>query len=103
MKCNHCGAEAGDKLTCVYCGARTNYQYVPYNDATVINKMQKIDDVPNIFMILLAFLIPLFGIIYYFVNVSKVQTKSRAYGIASLVNVIGTIVVFTVMILGFIL
>ena len=56
MKCSHCGAEAGEKLVCAYCGARTNPQYVPLNDATKVDTLAKIDDVPNVLLIFFAFL-----------------------------------------------
>ena len=99
MKCSHCGAEAGEKLVCSYCGARTNPQYVPLNDATKVDAIKRIDDVPNFFLIILAFFIPLFGIIYYFSQIGKVQAKARAYGISAVVGIICSAIVLIMTVL----
>lgn len=84
MKCKHCDNDVGEKMTCPYCGQRTNHQYVPYMDATLYSDQALYNSEPNLFMIILAFLVPIFGIIYYFTHVKVVQKKSRVYAISAL-------------------
>ena len=93
MKCANCGAEVQEKLSCPYCGSRTTPQYVPYVGATVYDKNAIVDDVPNLILIFLAFLVPLFGIIYYFARVKVYKTKARAYGISALSGVAVTVLI----------
>ena len=99
MFCKNCGNDIGDALFCPHCKQQTGYDLL-IQDATHYSPERQIFDVPNIFMIILAFFIPIFGFVYYFTQISRIKVKPRAYGIASLCGV-GTSLV--VMIIAFII
>ena len=88
MFCKYCGFDLGDKIICPACGQQSTSDIL-LQDATQYSPQNQIMDEPNIFMIILAFFIPLFGFIYYVTHIAKSKTKSRAYGISSLCGVIG--------------
>ena len=92
MFCKYCGKDIGDAVLCPHCNGQAGYD-VLLRDATHDNPELRIMDVPNIFLIILAFFVPLFGIIYYFARISKFRVKSRAYGIASLCGVITNVLI----------
>ena len=103
MKCSHCGYDVGEKLVCPQCGQRANHQYVPCIDATLYSDRALYDDEPNLFMIFLAFFVPLFGIIYYFTHIKYVQKKSRVYAISSLCGYATSLLVVLIGIMNVIL
>ena len=92
MFCKYCGNDIGNNLFCPYCKQQSGYD-VLLQDATNYSTSNQITDVPNIFMIILAFFIPLFGFIYYPTHIAKSRLKSRAYGISSLSGAIATVFV----------
>ncbi|MBO5223767.1 MAG: hypothetical protein J6C23_04570 [Clostridia bacterium] len=98
MYCKYCGNDIGDAVFCPNCNKQSGYD-VLLSDATHYDQVKKVDDVPNIFLIILAFFIPLFGFIYYFTQISKYKVKSRAYGISALVSVGVNVVVLVLMLL----
>ena len=100
MKCNYCGKEVGNRFTCPACGRRTNPRYVPARDATVYNEYNKLVDEPNIFFIIIAFLFPIFGILYYFAKVSQFRTKARVYMVSSLAGIAMSVVIFAIAMLA---
>ena len=103
MKCKHCDYDVGEKLVCPHCGQRANYQYVPCLDATIYSDRAVYDGEPNLFMIFLAFLVPLFGIIYYFTQIKYVQKKSRVYAISAISGYVTSFLVTLIGILNVIL
>ena len=88
MFCKYCGFDLGDKIICPACSQQSTSDIL-MQDATQYSPQNQIMDEPNIFMIILAFFIPLFGFIYYVNQIAKSKTKSRVYGISSLCGVIG--------------
>lgn len=103
MKCKHCDYDVGEKMVCPYCGQRANHQYVPYKDATIYSDITTYADEPNLFMIILAFIVPIFGIIYYFTHIRAVQKKSRVYAISSLCSYATSLLVLIIGVLNVIL
>jgi hypothetical protein len=95
MYCNHCGNDVGDAVFCPHCKKQLGYDIL-LSDATVYSIENKVRDVPNIFLIILAFFIPLFGFIYYFTKIKLFQVKARSYGISALVGV-GTSVAIAIL------
>ena len=95
MFCKYCGFDIGDKIICPNCNQQSTFD-VLLQGATEYSPQNQIMDEPNIFLIILAFFIPLFGFIYYPTHIAKSKIKSRAYGIASLCGVIGTMLVGTI-------
>ncbi len=85
MFCKYCGKEIGDAVFCPHCNNQLGYD-VLLSDATHYDLAKKVQDVPNIFLIILAFFIPLFGFIYYIMRIKMYKVKSRAYGISALVG-----------------
>ena len=92
MFCKYCGQDIGNAVLCPHCNGQAGYD-VLLRDATHDNPDLRITDVPNIFLIILAFFVPLFGIIYYLTQISKVRVKSRTYGIASLCGVVTNVLI----------
>ena len=86
MYCNHCGNDMGDAVFCPRCNRQAGYD-VLLSDATHYDLAKKVNDVPNIFLIILAFFLPLFGFIYYVTHIKFFKVKSRAYGISALAGV----------------
>ena len=95
MFCKNCGNEIGNALFCPHCKQQAGYDLL-IQDATHYSPENQILDVPNIFMIILAFFIPLFGFIYYFTHIARFKVKSRAYGISSLSAVGTTLIVMII-------
>lgn len=92
MYCKYCGNDIGDAVFCPHCKKQSGYD-VLMSDATEYNPEAKVQDVPNIFLIILAFFIPIFGFIYYIVRIRKYKTCARAYGISALLGVGTTLVI----------
>ena len=93
MFCRKCGTELPEgKFTCPSCGNFEKGNTVFISGAATYNETAKLLDVPNVLLLVLAFLVPLFGIIYYFARVSVFPTRARAYGIASLIGVAAMVV-----------
>jgi hypothetical protein len=64
MYCKYCGKDIGDSVFCPNCQQQMGYDIL-LRDATHDSESGRINDVPNIFVIVLAFFIPIFGYIYY--------------------------------------
>ena len=86
MFCKYCGTDMGAAVFCPQCKRQAGYD-VLLDGATHYDLERKVNDVPNIFLIILAFFIPLFGLIFYVTSIRRYKVKSRAYGISSLVGV----------------
>ena len=95
MFCKYCGNDIGNAVFCPHCKQQSGYDML-LDGATHYDPARKVDDVPNIFLIILAFFIPLFGIIYYLTRITYYKVKSRAYGISALSG-IGTLCVLSVL------
>jgi len=74
MYCRNCGKEIDDKaVICVYCGVPTDIRY-PQNQ-----------DVGGAGICILSFLIPIIGVIYYFVKRKEKPRVAKNALIASLI------------------
>lgn len=92
MYCNYCGNDIGDEAICPNC-KRQAVNDVLLTDATFYDFEKKLSDTPNIFLLILAFFIPLFGFIYYLTKIRFFQVKARAYGISALCGVATTVII----------
>lgn len=75
--CQNCGAEIDkNAIICIKCGCSTK----PANQAT------EVDDSVSVGLVVLAVLIPLFGIIYWPVKAKSRPKCAKACGIASIIS-----------------
>ena len=81
--CQSCGAEVNENAAvCVKCGCS-------------IQQEKKIDDSVSVGLVILAVLIPLFGIIYWPVKAKDRPNCARACGIASIISwILGFLLLF---------
>ena len=99
MYCTPCGSEINDKaVVCPNCGSIVDQQ--AYNTAfnaapTTTNNGNNVkEDVPNPGFSVLAFLIPLFGIVYFFAERKNTPKACKRYLIWSIVGIAIMIVFF---------
>ena len=97
VKCPSCGSSNvehidTDKYQCPYCGktfsSRESLQDVPVNS----NQVLVSEDKPTFLMNLLSFLIPVGGIILYFVKKAKTPISAKSYLKWGLIGLAVTIV-----------
>ena len=75
--CQSCGAEINDNaVVCVKCGCAT----------TTTNQVAEVDDTVSVGLVILAVLIPLFGIIYWPVKAKTRPKCAKACGIAAIIS-----------------
>jgi uncharacterized membrane protein YvbJ len=87
MFCRKCGSEIPEgKYVCPACGNLEKGNAVFLSGAAVYDETARLLDVPNVLMLVLAFFVPFFGIIYYFARSSVYPVRAKAYGIASLIG-----------------
>ena len=84
--CSKCGKElADDAVFCSFCGSVAN----PEMKNTVPQKEDKV----SVGLCVLAYFIPLFGLIYWAITRTETPKKAKAVGITALVSWIVNIVV----------
>lgn len=77
MFCSRCGKEIHDEaVVCVYCGCSTKNS----------KNVSATDDKMSAGLCILAFFIPLFGIIYWPVMHSKAPKRAKACGITAIIS-----------------
>ncbi len=77
--CQHCGAEVNDNaVVCVKCGCSIQ----PANNA----QATQVDNTVSVGLVILAVLVPLFGIIYWPVKAKERPKCARACGIAGIIS-----------------
>lgn len=89
--CQNCGAEINDNaVVCVKCGCSAKPE----------NQMAEVDDTVSVGLVILAVLIPLFGIIYWPVKAKSRPKCAKACGIAAIISWV-VCFMFTMMTGGF--
>ena len=80
--CQSCGAEINDNaVVCVKCGCSIK----------PVNQVEKVDDTVSVGLVILAVLIPIFGVIYWPV---KAKTRPRCAKVCGIAAIISWIVCF---------
>ena len=75
--CQNCGAEINDNaVVCTKCGCST----------TQTNQVAEVDDTVSVGLVVLAVVIPLFGIIYWPVKAKSRPKCAKACGIAGIIS-----------------
>ena len=97
MYCSKCGNQLNDEaVVCPKCGCISNQdaynRAFNYSAQTSYNDTPQYTDEPNPGLSLLAFLIPLFGIIYYFCEHKKTPFASQRYLTWSIISILLTII-----------
>lgn len=78
--CTHCGKELSDEaVVCIGCGCAVN-------GAGSIQAAAAGEDIPNGFLNLLSFFVPLAGLIMFCVMLNKTPRKAKQIGIFALVG-----------------
>ena len=78
--CSKCGAEINDEaVVCVKCGCTVNQE-------SAIKGVSEVDDSVSAGLVILAVLIPLFGIIYWPVKAKIRPRCAKACGIAAIIS-----------------
>ena len=91
--CSRCGKELVDEaIICTGCGCACD----PTMNAAFGNNVK--EDKPSVGLCILAFLLPIFGVIYWAVKRGETPKRANAIGITALVsyviNIISTIVMY---------
>jgi len=81
MFCPKCGKEISDlAVICVNCGTAIEQESV------TTTAVANVEDKPSIGLCILAFLIPLFGFIYWPVKHKETPKKAKACGIVAIIG-----------------
>ena len=92
--CQHCGKEIMDEaVICPGCGCAVQAA----SNAQVVTP---VDDSVSVGLVILAVLLPIFGVIYWPVNAKKRPKCAKACGIAGIISWAVSFVIYYVMILG---
>lgn len=83
--CQKCGAEVdNDAVICVKCGCYTQQ----------VNQVAEVDDTVSVGLVILAVLIPLFGVIYWII---KVKSRPRCAVSCAIAGIISWLIYFLAM------
>ncbi len=97
--CVKCGTELRDEaVVCTQCGCATgNYATNTANNVHLNAPAYQNADAPDIGLCVLAFLIPLFGFIYWGVKYKETPKKAQACGLTAIISFVLGIVLYVPM------